>query len=128
MSSDYGEFVLAANVSKHTSLSQIHTVHTVKIFTPLLRILTGVHCPRSSNFEISPVKQSLLKSMLIIFSLSLSFDTLPLSSPHLALLQVPLFAMHCINLANIPSFLKILQFVCCVICNCMNQGFLRIFS
>lgn len=55
-----------------------YTLRTVKIFSPITYTLWGSpHYPRSSDFEISLVKYSLLKSVVIMFSLSLSFETLP---------------------------------------------------
>lgn len=73
-----------------------YTLHTAKHFSPIKFTCWGSpHYPRSSDFEISQVKHSLLKTMLIMFSLSLSFETLPLSSLHLAPLSGPVCsALH----------------------------------
>lgn len=57
-----------------------YMLHTVKNLSPIKNTRWGLpHYTTSGDFEIPLVKHSLLKSMLVMFSISLRFATFPLS-------------------------------------------------
>lgn len=63
-------------------------LHTVKNLSPIKNTRWGLpHYTTSGDFEIPLVKHSLLKSMLVMFSISLRFATFPLSFFYLAVLS-----------------------------------------
>lgn len=49
-----------------------------------------------------------------MFSLSSSFETLPLSSLQFGTAEWPLFAMRCTNLTSVPLLLNTLLLIACV--------------